>query len=75
VDENACLGCTICADFCQFGALTIEGEKAVVAYEKCMGCGVCVNHCPEEGIHLQNAPEKGIPLIISELMASAVESQ
>ena len=72
IDQDACIGCTTCAEFCQFGALTIEADIAVVSYEHCMGCGVCVNHCPEEGIHLQAAPDKGIPLIISELMASAI---
>jgi len=72
IEEDLCIGCLDCHDYCQFGALsTGEHEATVVSYEKCMGCGVCISKCPEEAISLTLAPSKGMPLEIENLIAQA----
>ncbi|MEJ2757055.1 MAG: 4Fe-4S binding protein, partial [Anaerolineales bacterium] len=77
IDEEICIGCATCEEYCQFGALSIGNEEfMVVDTELCMGCGVCESKCSEEAIRLEAAPEKGIPLEIESLMAAAaVESR
>jgi len=56
IDEDACIGCQICVDRCQFDAIDMvkpEGNgkskklKAKVDPEACFGCGVCVLGCKE----------------------------
>jgi len=69
VDESLCVGCGECESHCQFGAITVDAGVSRVELEKCMGCGVCVSHCPQEGIELVLAPEKGIPLEMSRILA------
>ena len=73
VDEEQCLGCGTCADYCQFNALslTVEGF-ALIDSNLCMGCGVCEDKCPNEAISLLRMPEKGMPLEIKALMDQAV---
>ena len=68
VDENECLACGTCAEFCQFEAIALDNVAQVIR-EACMGCGVCVGHCTQEAIALERAPEKGEPLEIHKLMA------
>jgi len=68
VDEQACIGCGTCAEYCQFGALSIADGLAVVDVEHCMGCGVCASKCVEEAISLVREPGKGAPLEIQQLM-------
>ena len=70
VDEESCIGCCECEDFCQFFALSVIDGRAVVDEARCMGCGVCVNHCEHGALALQRAPERGEPLEIRELMQS-----
>jgi len=72
VDENLCIGCAICEDHCQFGALTAPNGTAVVDEERCMGCGVCVNQCDQGALSLERAPQKGEPLEILDLMAQVM---
>jgi MinD superfamily P-loop ATPase len=73
VDEENCIGCTTCQEYCQFHALAIgENETMTVDAELCMGCGVCETKCESEAIQLFLAPEKGIPLEIEKLMQAAV---
>lgn len=66
-----CVGCGSCVDevFCHFKAIAMndEGDKAVVNFDKCMGCGVCENRCPDGAIHLRRESSKGEPLDIDEL--------
>jgi ferredoxin len=40
----------------------------------CMGCGVCVSTCPEGALSLQEDPDKGMPLVISELLKAGAEA-
>jgi ferredoxin len=67
VDENLCIGCGICSDFCQFDAVTIVDGQARVDNGKCMGCGVCGNKCEQEAMILKRDPAKGEPLDICNL--------
>jgi len=64
-----CVGCGLCAAACPFDALSIEEGHVRIDETQCMGCGVCVSKCPREVLSLIRSPEKGEPLILSELMA------
>ena len=72
VDENLCIGCGDCVDYCQFGALDVADEHNHVNYEKCMGCGVCVDKCLRGAIMLVRDESKGVPLEICSLMKELV---
>lgn len=69
VDEELCIGCAECGEFCQFGALSQADYHNIVDETACMGCGVCANHCAQGAISLVREPSKGAPLEICELMA------
>jgi ferredoxin len=71
VAAELCVGCGICADFCQFGALSVDDGTAAVDTTACMGCGVCVSKCPEGAQSLVRDPTKSEPLEIRALIASA----
>ncbi|MEN6481722.1 MAG: 4Fe-4S binding protein [Anaerolineaceae bacterium] len=68
VAQEACTGCGICVNVCQFGALKLNQGASQVDEAVCMGCGVCVNHCPQSGIELRREESQGIPFEIFELM-------
>jgi len=70
VDSSACIGCGLCADYCQFGTLTAEDDVAVVDAGACMGCGVCVSQCTQGALTLVRDPAQGEPLEMHELMAA-----
>jgi len=68
VDGELCVGCGLCADSCQFRAISVLDGMAVVEPGSCMGCGVCVSQCVEGAVALVREPAKGMPLEIRELM-------
>ena len=72
VDEDLCIACDTCADYCQFGALEMGDMFMQVNYEKCMGCGVCVDKCDQGAIVLERDEAKGIPLEICALMGEEI---
>jgi ferredoxin len=71
VAEDLCVGCGLCADFCQFGALSVRDGMVVVNAPVCMGCGVCVSKCEQEALSLVRDLTRGEPLEIRALIASA----
>jgi len=50
VDEDSCTGCGICSEVCQYNAIIILNEQAVVFPSLCHGCGSCTLNCPENAI-------------------------
>jgi Pyruvate/2-oxoacid:ferredoxin oxidoreductase delta subunit len=73
VDADLCAACGSCVEFCQFAALSVDGDHAVVDLVACMGCGVCVSHCSQEAIDLLRDATKGEPLEIQKLIAHAAQ--
>ena len=62
IDQEACVGCGICADErCQVNAIEEDDGAYRVIREKCIGCGLCVSTCPEEAITLESRPEAELP--------------
>jgi electron transport complex protein RnfB len=59
VDEDACGGCGLCVDLCQFAALRLDQIVRVDAL-RCAGCGVCVPACPENALRLVRRPEDDV---------------
>ena len=64
VDDDLCVGCMDCAEWCQFEALSLPDGMAVVDHARCVGCGQCVTVCLEEALSLERRPDGqvGAPL-------------
>ncbi len=58
LDTDTCVGCNICAERCQMGAVFIDKGKAVLDVNQCIGCGLCVSTCPTESMSLVRKPKK-----------------
>lgn len=50
IDLKKCTYCRKCAEFCQYNALFVAGETAMVFNELCHSCGGCKLVCPENAI-------------------------
>ena len=50
IDREKCTGCGKCAEFCEYNALAVVKEKAIVFSELCHSCGGCSLVCPEDAI-------------------------
>ena len=68
VDQELCIACGDCSDYCQFFAIQVENGYAVVDLDLCMGCGVCASHCEQNAITLIHDPSQGEPLEIQQLV-------
>ena len=67
VDQELCIGCGDCSEYCQFSAISVDNGYAVVDQASCMGCGICASHCDQEAITLFHDPARGEPLEIQQL--------
>lgn len=48
----ACIGCMRCVKACEYSAVTVKNNLAVIDGEKCVACGKCMEVCPSKCIHL-----------------------
>ena len=51
-NPDKCTACEACVERCQFGAISVMDDRAVVSEDRCFGCGLCASGCPEEAIEL-----------------------
>lgn len=56
IDENWCIGCTLCMDVCPTDAILGSNKRMHTVIERyCTGCELCVPVCPVDCIALVNA--------------------
>lgn len=59
VDENWCIGCTLCINACPTDAIVGSNKRMHTVIEKyCTGCELCIPVCPVDCIHLENISEE-----------------
>ncbi len=71
VTPELCIGCGVCAERCEFGAIAVADGCSVIDAAKCMGCGVCVEQCDLGALTLVRDESKGVPLELDVLMQAA----
>jgi MinD superfamily P-loop ATPase len=54
IDGEKCTSCGMCAKICQFSAILVLAETAVVFPELCHACGGCLMVCPVGAITFRN---------------------
>jgi ferredoxin len=51
VNEDLCVGCSVCVDDCPVGAITLkDDQKAIINEDECIRCGRCHDICPQEAV-------------------------
>ena len=48
--DNGCIACTLCTKQCEFDAIHMDNNVAVIDYSKCTNCGKCAAKCPAKVI-------------------------
>ena len=49
-----CIGCHLCEKICEFNAIHVVDNLAVIDYSKCVSCGLCAAVCPRQLISDSN---------------------
>ncbi|MCW3130494.1 MAG: 4Fe-4S binding protein, partial [Methanophagales archaeon] len=56
IEPGSCLGCRICEEMCESGAISSIIERQVIKMaidrDKCTGCGLCVKECSMQILRL-----------------------
>jgi heterodisulfide reductase subunit A len=56
VDEDTCIGCSLCVNLCPFSAIEMikvgKKRKARTISASCKACGICASHCPTFAISM-----------------------
>jgi len=51
LDEEKCIGCSLCTEVCPHAVFEMRRNKArIVDFNACIECGACVNNCPSNAI-------------------------
>jgi len=72
VDEEACIGCRLCAMTCPIGVLNVKPDGGVVKCDLCAGDPYCAKYCPTGALKFiepEKAPSKKRAKIAEEVLA------
>lgn len=59
IDENVCIGCTLCIQACPVDAILGAAKQMhTVIADECTGCDLCIPPCPVDCIHIIPAVEE-----------------
>ena len=50
LDNEKCVKCMMCYVLCPEGTIYKEGDKLVIDYDYCKGCGICAVECKFKAI-------------------------
>jgi len=50
--RHKCIGCKICIETCQQGALSLDEDGMHIDRDKCNSCGLCSEECPSTALHM-----------------------
>ena len=54
IDEQLCIGCTLCIQACPVDAILGAAKHMhTVISEECTGCNLCIPHCPVDCIYIE----------------------
>jgi heterodisulfide reductase subunit A-like polyferredoxin len=70
VDPERCIGCGLCAEVCNFGAIIMEeiegiGFRAKNVPASCKGCGLCASSCPQGAIDMLHFRDRQLLAAVS----------
>ena len=58
IDEQVCIGCTLCIQACPVDAILGAAKQMHTVIEsECTGCDLCIPPCPVECIHIVPVPD------------------
>lgn len=58
IDENTCIGCTLCIQACPVDAIVGAAKQLhTIIAKQCTGCELCLPPCPVECIRMETVPE------------------
>ncbi|MEW5791245.1 MAG: electron transport complex subunit RsxB [Pseudomonadota bacterium] len=58
IDENRCIGCTLCLQACPVDAIVGAAKQMhTVIAKECTGCELCLEPCPVDCIHMEPIPQ------------------
>uniref|UniRef100_Q47GW3 Ion-translocating oxidoreductase complex subunit B n=1 Tax=Dechloromonas aromatica (strain RCB) TaxID=159087 RepID=Q47GW3_DECAR len=58
IDENTCIGCTLCIQACPVDAIVGAAKQLhIIIAQQCTGCELCLPPCPVECIAMATIPE------------------
>jgi MinD superfamily P-loop ATPase len=52
IDEGACTNCSVCLDYCRFGAIHKNNGQVKINETLCDGCKLCSRICPSNAISM-----------------------
>lgn len=55
LNQQACIGCGLCATVCPHNVFAINGGKAMILdRDACMECGACSLNCPVKALNVDS---------------------
>jgi uncharacterized Fe-S center protein len=77
VDQSLCVGCQVCAKFCNQNAILFgDNKKARIDHNRCVGCGRCIGVCNYHAIsNNQGSSENDLNCKIAEYAKAVVDGR